>query len=148
MMLRYTFSSPGTGTTTRSAIVHPNEEAVLEAYDAFARRDMPALFELLSEEITFVIPGKSIQAGTFAGKEEVRRYFSIARAHTGGTHRVEVLDLLANDRRVVALVRALGERGDRALDMMVVQIWQLSDGKLAKLSLIPADQYAFDAFWS
>jgi SnoaL-like domain len=64
--------------------VHPNEEVVREAYEAFARRDMPALFELLSDEITFVIPGKSIQSGVFSGKEEVHRYFSIAGTHTGG----------------------------------------------------------------
>jgi hypothetical protein len=61
---------------------------------------------------------------------------------------VEVLDVLANDTRAVALVRALAERGEHLFDMTVVHIWQLSDGKLAKVSIIPADQYAFDAFWS
>jgi hypothetical protein len=131
-----------------SAIVHPNEEVVRGVYEAFARRDMPALLAMMSDEITFVISGRSIQSGTFSGKEEVRRYFSIAGSHTEGTHRVEVLDLLANDLRAVALVRALGQRGDQTFDMTVVHIWQLSDGQLAKLWLIPADQYAFDAFWS
>lgn len=128
--------------------MHPNEDVVRKAYEAFAGRDMAALFELLSDEITFVIPGKSIQAGTFAGKDAVRGYFSIAGAHTGGTHRVELLDLLANDIRAVALVRALGQRGDQLFDMTVIHIWQLLDGKLAKVSVIPTDQYAFDAFWS
>jgi ketosteroid isomerase-like protein len=128
--------------------VHPNEEVVRGAYEAFARRDMPALLEMMSDEITFVISGQSMQSGIFAGKEEIRRYFSIAGSHTKGTHRVEVVDLLVNDIRAVALVRALGERGDQTFDMTVVHIWQLSDGQLAKLWLIPADQYAFDAFWS
>ena len=128
--------------------MHPNEEAVRKGYDAFARRDLPALLESLSNEITFVIPGKSIQSGTFSGKEEVRRYFSIVAAHTGGTHRVEVLDLLAGDLHVIGLVRALGQRGDQSLDMTVVHIWQLSDGEPARVSIIPTDQYAFDAFWS
>jgi hypothetical protein len=32
--------------------------------------------------------------------------------------------------------------------MTLVHIWELVDGKLAKMSLLPADQYAFDAFWS
>ncbi len=68
------------------------------------------------------------------------RYFSIATAHTGGTHRVEVLDLLANDLHVVGLVRALGLRGDKSLDMTVVHIWRLSDGKPAQVSIIPTDQ--------
>jgi ketosteroid isomerase-like protein len=130
------------------AIVHPNEEVVRQAYDAFARRDMSALMQVLSDEITFVVPGRSIQSGTYSGKEEVGRYFSLVGAHTEGTHRVEVLDLLANDNRAVALVRAVGRRSDQAFDMTVVHIWEMVDRRAAKLLLLPADQYAFDAFWS
>jgi ketosteroid isomerase-like protein len=130
------------------AIVHPNEEAVRGSYEAFARRDLPSLLELFSDEITFVIPGRSIQSGTFSGREEIARYFSLVGAHTQGTHRVEVLDLLANDSRAVALVRAHGRRGDQVLDMTVVHIWEMVDQRPAKLLLLPADQYAFDAFWS
>jgi ketosteroid isomerase-like protein len=128
--------------------VHQNEEVVRRAYDAFARRDMPALLEMMSDEITFMISGKSIQSGTFAGKEEVRKYFSIVGTHTAGTHRVEVLEVLVNDGGAIALVRALGQRGEHSLDMTVVHIWRVSDGKLARLWLIAMDQYAFDAFWS
>jgi hypothetical protein len=51
-----------------------------------------------------------------------------------------VLDLLANDLHVVGLVRALGLRGDKSLDMTVVHIWRLSDGKPAQVSIIPTDQ--------
>jgi ketosteroid isomerase-like protein len=142
--------SAGTATTSEGerAIVHPNEEPVRSAYDAFARRDMPALMEMFSDEITFVVPGRSIQSGTFSGEEEVGRYFSLVGAHTEGSHRVEVLDMLANDSRVIVLVRALGRRDDQVFDMTLVHIWELVDGKLAKMSLLPADQYAFDAFWS
>jgi ketosteroid isomerase-like protein len=129
-------------------IVHPNEEAVREGYEAFARRDMPALMQVFSDEITFVVPGRSIQSGTFSGKEEVGRYFSLVGKHTEGTHRVEVLDLLANDSHAVALVRALGRRGDQVFDMTVVHVWEMVDRRPAKLLLLPADQYAFDAFWS
>lgn len=128
--------------------MHPNEAAVRKAYAAFAKRDMPALMRVFSEQIMFVVPGRSIQSGTFSGKEEVGRYFSLLRAHAGGSHRVEVVDVLANDLRAIALVRAVGQRGDKALDMLVVHIWDLVDGKPAKLLLLPVDQYAFDAFWS
>ena len=128
--------------------MHPNEEAVRQGYEAFARRDLPALMDLFSDEITFVVPGRSIQSGTFSGKDEVGRYFSLVGAHTEGTHRVEVLDLLANDSRAVALVRALGRRGDQVFDMTVIHIWEMADQRPVKLLLLPADQYAFDAFWS
>jgi ketosteroid isomerase-like protein len=137
-------------TTTEEgpALLHPNDEVVRKSYDAFARRDLPALLELLSDQITLVIPGRSIQSGTFSGKDEVRRYFALVGAHTAGSHRVEVLDVLANDARAVALVRAVGERGDEVFDMTLVHVWRFSDGMPAELSIIPSDQYAFDAFWS
>lgn len=128
--------------------MHPNEQLVRSAYDAFRHRDMPFLLELLSDDITFEIPGTSIQAGTFSGKQDIARYFSIVNEHTAGTHRVQVIDVLANDARAVALVRALGEHGSDTFDMTVVHLWRLSGGKATEVSIIPVDQYTFDRFWS
>ncbi|MEY2441527.1 MAG: uncharacterized protein QOJ46_953 [bacterium] len=128
--------------------MHPNERLLRDCYDAFHRRDIPALLELMSDDVAFVIPGASVQSGTFSGKREVGRYFSIVGEHTAGTHRVEVLDVLANDERAVALLRALGTRGDDVFDMTVIHVCTTSDGKVTEVRIIPTDQYAFDAFWS
>jgi ketosteroid isomerase-like protein len=128
--------------------MHPNERLLRDCYDAFHRRDIPALLELMSDDVAFVIPGASVQSGTFSGKPEVGRYFSIVGEHTAGTHRVEVLDVLANDERAVALLRALGTRGDDVFDMTVIHVCTTSDGKVTEVRIIPTDQYAFDAFWS
>lgn len=128
--------------------MHPSERLMRDGYDAFNRKDRVALMEVFADDITFVVSGNSIQSGTFAGREEVGRYFAIVGEHTAGTHRVEVLDVLANDARVVALLRALGERGDHVFDMTVIHVCDVSDGKLKQLSIIPSDQYGFDEFWS
>lgn len=128
--------------------MHPDEQLARNAYDAFARRDMASLMDVFSDDIAFVISGSSVQSGTFSGKQGVGRYFSIVQEHTGGTHRVEVLDVLANDDRVVALLRALGERGDEVFDMTVIHLLRVSDGKVTEVAIVPVDQYAFDAFWS
>jgi ketosteroid isomerase-like protein len=128
--------------------MHPHEQLVRDSYDAFARRDMGAVMELLADDITFVIPGRSIQSGTFRGKQEVGKYFSIVQEHTKGTHRVEVIDVFANDTRAVGLLRALGQHDQAVFDMTVIHLWQLADGKATAVSIIPIDQYAFDAFWS
>ncbi|MEA2184727.1 MAG: uncharacterized protein QOF69_3912 [Solirubrobacteraceae bacterium] len=128
--------------------MHPNERLVRNAYEAFARRDIAAVMGLLSDGIELLIPGTSIQSGRFTGKEEVARYFSIVAEHTGGTHRVEVIDVLASDVRAVGLLRALGKHDADVFDMTVVHLWRLSDGHATELSIIPTDQYAFDAFWS
>ncbi len=128
--------------------MHANERLLRDCYDAFNSRDIPTLLGMLADDITFRIPGESVQSGTFAGKQEVGRYFSIVGEHTAGTHRLEVLDVLANDARAIALVRALGERGDDVFDMTVVHIVEIADGKATEVRIIPTDQYAFDAFWS
>ena len=127
--------------------MHPNERLVRDAYDLFTRRDIPALLELCSD-MTLSVSGRSVQSGTFVGREGMARYFSIVSEHTGGTHRVEVLDVLADDTRAVALLRALGERGDDVFDMTVVHVFRIAGGRLTEMAIIPFDQYGFDAFWS
>lgn len=128
--------------------VHPNEQFVRDGYAAFNRKDMQEVMEKFDDDITFVIPGKSLQSGTFAGKSEVGRYFQIVGQHTAGTHRLEIHDVIAKDDRVLVLTQALGERGSEKFDMTVVHIWGIEGGKLTELLLFPADQYAFDDFWS
>lgn len=128
--------------------MHPNEELARDAYEAFRNKDIPKVMELMTEDIKFVVPGKSIQSGTFKGKSEVGRYFTIVGKHTAGTHTVEVLDVFADDTQVIALLRALGDHEDKEFDMTVVHLLKVSDEKVSEVSIIPTDQYAFDEFWS
>ena len=48
--------------------MHPNEELARDAYEAFRNKDIPAVMELLTDDISLVVPGKSIQSGTFKAK--------------------------------------------------------------------------------
>ena len=127
---------------------HPNEKLLRDGYEAFNRRDMKTVMGMFSDDITFIVPGRSIQAGTFKGKSEVQRYFSMIGRYTGGTHRLQILDLLADDSRAFMRVRAMGEREGEVFDMPVLHLWKISNGKVTELSLIPSDQYKFDEFWS
>ena len=128
--------------------MHANEKMLRSGYEAFNRKDMAKVMGLFSEDITFVVPGRSIQAGTFRGKSEVQRYFSIVGKHTGGTHRLQILEALADDGRAMLLVRAFGQHEDKSFNMPLIHAWRIDDGKLTELQLIPTDQYAFDEFWS
>lgn len=128
--------------------VHPNEEAVRSAYAAFQKKDMPAVMRKLSDDVTFIVPGKSIQSGTFAGKPEVGRYFSIVGKFTAGTHTVEPIQILADDTSVIAQVRATGTHGGDVFDMTVLHVMKVKDGRVTEMRIIPTDQYAFDEFWS
>ena len=128
--------------------MHPNEELARDAYEAFRNKDIPAVMQLMTDGIVFEIPGKSIQSGTFKGKSEVGRYFTIIGKHTAGTHTLEVLDVFADDTQVIALLRALGQHEEKVFDMTVVHLLKVSNGKASEVRIIPTDQYAFDEFWS
>lgn len=127
---------------------HSTEKLLRDGYNAFNQKDMATVMALVANDVSLVVPGRSIQSGTFKGKGELERYFSIVGKHTAGTHKVEILEVMADDSRAILLLRALGQHEDKTLDMTVIHLWRLSEGKLAALSIIPTDQYAFDEFWS
>lgn len=132
----------------RTGRTHPNERLIRGGYEAFNNRDMDAVMSIFADGITFIVPGRSLQAGTYRGKSEVQRYFGIVGQHTAGTHALRIHEVLANDQRVVVLVQGLGNQGDKVFDQLLVHSWKVQDGKLTELHLIPTDQYAFDEFWS
>ncbi len=136
------------GCSSGRGTVHPNEELLRRGYEAFNSKDMRTVFGLFADDISLIVPGRSPQAGTFKGKAKVQRYFSMVGEHTAGTHRVHILHALTDDTRAFLLVRALGQHEDKVLDMPVLHLWRLSNGKVTELSLVPTDQYAFDEFWS
>ena len=130
------------------AVTHPNADVARTAYKAFNSKDIPTVMGLLADNVVFEIPGRSVQSGTFTGKEEVGRYFSIVGKFTAGTHTVEPFEVLANDDRYIALLRGRGDHDGKVFDMTVVHVVEFTGGKVTKVSIIPTDQYAFDAFWS
>jgi uncharacterized protein len=67
---------------------------------------------------------------------------------SGGTFRSQVHDLLATDDHAVALLRVTAQREDRAVDVPVVHVWHVRDGKLAEAWAHPVDQHLLDQFWA
>jgi ketosteroid isomerase-like protein len=48
----------------------------------------------------------------------------------------------------VALLRVTAQRGPRTVDVPVVHVWHVRDGKLAEAWAHPTDQYLLDEFWA
>jgi hypothetical protein len=46
------------------------------------------------------------------------------------------------------LQRNTATSNDGALDILVVNIFTLTEGKLTRMQTFPSDQYALDRFWS
>jgi uncharacterized protein len=131
-------------------MTHPNEDLLREAVAAFQRGNMEALQnKYLAEDIRYHIPGRSPVAGDYEGVAEVLGIFGRLFELSGGTLRIELHDVVANDQHAVALFSTRAEREGRQLDGDEVLICHPGpDGRLAEIWTQPGDQYAADEFWS
>jgi ketosteroid isomerase-like protein len=85
-------------------------------------------------------------AGDYTGKEEIGAFFGKFMELTNGTFRIEVHDVLANNKHGVALVRSTAQRGGKSLESNDVHVWHVSDGRATEHWIHPSVQYAADEF--
>ena len=127
---------------------HPNVELLRKGYQAYSSGDMDTINELFSDEVEWHVAGRSQLAGNYRGKEEVFGFFGKLMELSGGTSRIEVHDVLANDEHGVVLVTVSGSRQGRDFTGIDVHTFHIRDGKVVEFWDSPLDQYAVDEFWS
>lgn len=104
-------------------------------YDAFARRDMNAVLELLAEDVEFVPAGTQQAAGrthAYKGHGGVRAYFVDVEALW------DELELQPDDIRaaaggVVVFGTVRGRRGDEHVSRRATWTWKLRDGLVVSM---------------
>ncbi|HYA45237.1 MAG TPA: nuclear transport factor 2 family protein [Acidimicrobiales bacterium] len=82
-------------------MAHPNEELLRRGYGAFAKRGPGHGHVDLRREHRLASPGRGHLAGDFKGREQVREFFAKLSQLSGGTFRIEMHDILADDEHVV-----------------------------------------------
>jgi hypothetical protein len=127
---------------------HPNAKLVRHGYDAFARGDLDALREFMAHDVVWHEPGRGPLAGDHKGPEGVLALLGELRARSEGTFAVEIVDLLANAERAVAIQEETARRADRALDVASTVEFEIHQGKITEVTVYHADTYHFDEFWS
>jgi ketosteroid isomerase-like protein len=128
-------------------VAHPNEDLIRKGYAAFQSGDMATLNDLFADDVVWHAPGRNQLAGTYRGKDEVFASFLKVAELTGGTFKLDIHTVLADDEHAIVLTRATGEREGRKLDDNTVQVFHISDGKVTEQWLHPGDLYAADEFW-
>jgi len=128
--------------------VHPNEELMHKGYDAFGKGDMDAVRSLFADDIVWHAPGRNPLSGDYRGVDEVLQTFGKLFEMTGGTFKLDIHDVIANDEHVVVLARSTAERNGKKLDDTGVQVWHVKDGKATEQWLHPGDAHATDEFFN
>jgi uncharacterized protein len=130
-------------------MTHPNEDTVRGAVGAFERGDLDALRnQYFAEDIRWHLPGRGPLAGDYEGGAQVLESFGRLFELAGGTYRVELHDVLANDEHAVVLYTSRAERAGRQLQDHTVLTAHIHDGKLTEVWIQPTDLYAVDEFFS
>ncbi|HEY1333287.1 MAG TPA: nuclear transport factor 2 family protein [Myxococcaceae bacterium] len=116
-----------------------NTRLAQSAYEAFGRGDMPALAELMADDIEWVDPGdpsESPLAGTYRGKDEVLGWFG-KLAEDVDFSTFDPTDFIAQGDKVVSLVRveATVRSTGRPLVNDEAHVWTFREGKLARFQI-------------
>jgi len=127
---------------------HPNAARVRALFAAFRAADLAAITDLIPEDAVWHFPGREGQlAGSHRGREAILQFLLKVQALTGGSFHLELIDVVANDERAIALFRGHGEREGRTLDNPTCLHIRMRDGRAVEVWEYVWDLYAVDAFW-
>jgi ketosteroid isomerase-like protein len=113
-----------------------NLDTVRAAYEAFGRGDVPAVLEMLADDIAWVVPQPLPQAGDAHGRDEVGAFFGRLAALWEDLS-LELDDFVASGDRVCVIGRGSGKVDGRQTGYGFVHAWTFADGKATRF-----DEYA------
>ena len=129
-------------------MAHPNEDLTRRGFDAFAKGDVDTLRELFDQDAVWHVPGRNQLSGDHRGIDTILSLFAKIAELSGGTFRIDLHDVVANDEHAVGIYVSRGEREGRTLEDRNVLVTHIRNGKIAEAWLLNDDQYAADEFFS
>ncbi len=124
---------------------HPNALVLRRLYDAYAQRDKDTICELIADDCTWNIPGRGPKAGTHKGRDAIIELFRDLMRQSKGSAQIELVDVLANDHRAVALQVGRATINGESSELKEVLVHTIEDGKVVDMWEYQFDLYAFDS---
>jgi ketosteroid isomerase-like protein len=106
-----------------------NVEAI---YEAFGRRNLPALLRCLGKDIEIIQSAELPWGGIYLGHAGVQEYFTALQTHLDS--RIEMERLIDAGDHVVAVGRTTGKARSTGLefDVPLVHVWRFRDGRVSR----------------
>ena len=108
---------------------HPNAAVIRSAYEAISKGDMPAVAELLDDDITWYESTAGME-DVYHGRDQVLAFLGQVFQQVGMQMSVSIHDILANDDHVVILHESTLTVGDRTHTGQYADVYHLRDGKI------------------
>lgn len=126
--------------------MHPNAQAVLRGFQAFAEGDMETMKGLFADDATWHFAGRNRWSGDYTGPDAIVRYMSGVAAEATIDNQPHAV--LADDEHVVVLIKVSSSRNGKSFSGNTTYVFHVRDGKIAEAWAIPGDQYGQDEFWA
>jgi ketosteroid isomerase-like protein len=131
---------------------HPHAELILDFHDRqnrfYGGGEQGPVGAMLTDDVTWHVPGQSAIAGDYRGRDDVLRYFARRRELANATFRIDVRGVLADAERAVILAGGEVERDGETFTWGTVGIFRIARGRIAECWVVPYDQHSFDQIWS
>lgn len=127
---------------------HPNVRLIRRGFESFARGDLAALREHMTDDVVWHEPGRSPLGGDYKGPEGVLELLGKLQQLSDGTFAIEIVDVLASPERAVVIQEETARRGERVLDMASAVEFEIHQGKISEVTVYHEDTYHFDEFWA
>ena len=114
----------------------------------YAGGPIDAVERLMADDIVWHVPGRSLIAGDFRGRDAVLGYFRKRRDLAGGSLRITRRDRMVVADVVVELADGQARIGGRQAQWRTVGVYRVLDGQIAEAWLVPLEAAAFDEAWS
>ncbi len=123
-----------------------NVELLKRGYEAFNRRDLNAVFELLDPDFELVTDERVLFAGTYRGRNEIRRLLQ-DQEEVFGQLTMEPYEFFEAGGRVVAFVRqrARGQASGAEVEITIGHLWTIRDGRAVRMQGFPQREKALEA---
>jgi uncharacterized protein len=129
-------------------MAHPNVDLLQGFLDAYGANDRDAVGTSLAEDAVWHVGGTHRFSGDYRGRDAILDYFERVGSETGGTLRLEPIEVMANEHRGAAFLRVTGEREGKRLDVTMAEAFQFDgEGRIREFWAHATDQDAIDAFW-
>lgn len=131
------------------AVDHPNATRVRELFVAFRNRDLATIQQVISDDAVWHFPGRHGQiAGSHQGRDAILAFLLKVQALTEGSFHLELIDVIANDTRAVALFRGHAQRNGKTLDNPTCLVMRMRDASVVEVWEYVWDLYHVDDFWT
>ena len=123
-----------------------NVEIVRRGYDAFDRRDLEALGEIISDDFELDISSHPIPdfPNTGVGRDHLFRFFA-TYLNGFSEYEITVTELLQADDVVVALLHDKAKLGDATVERDLAHIWTIDGGRVVRFQAFTTHEEALEA---